>query len=813
MVVAVVTRCRRLALVLSLVPLAALAAGGGLWWLIGRSLPRLDGTVPLPGLLAPVTVERDALGVPTIRGTTRLDVTRALGYLHAQDRFFQMDLLRRRSAGELAELLGAMALPLDRAARVHGFRGLARGALALLPPDHLALADAYAAGVNAGLASLRARPFEYSVLRVRPEPWRPEDIMLVSYALALDLQDVEAKGERLRAAVQNAYGDTVLDFLLPPGTEFDAALDGSTMPTPLIPGPAEIDLRRQPSPADAPLAHDGRSERDAARGSNAMALAGSRTASCAAMLANDMHLGLGVPNIWYRVSMAWGDDAPPPDRRTPGSPSGAAHRVTGVTVPGIPAVIAGSNGHVAWGCTNSGTDTADVVVVERDGLDPTRYSNGGDLTRIEERHETILVKGGDTVDATSQWTVWGPLVADDGPHGAFAVHWVFDDPAAMNFNILALETALDVAAALAAAPDIGIPAQNLLLADRAGAIGWTIAGRLPRRVGFDGRLPVSWADGRCRWDGYLPPADYPRVVSPRSGQLWSANNRHIGGSGYARLGDDGGYAPAARARQLRDDLAALSGAAVPGDLLAVQLDDRALFLERWQRLLIQVLTPDDVAGHPERIELRRLVAQWNGRASVDSVAYRLVRHWREMVADRVLGPIFAPCGDRLGGLDVRHLDHEEPLWRLVQARPANFLASDYGSWDELLLAAADDVLLDAKRQGRPLSRLTWGSRNTVHIRHPFSARLPTPLTRLLDMPAEPLPGDNDMPRVQRPSFGASERFVVSPGLESEGIFEMPGGQSGHPLSPFYRAGHEDWARGHSTPFLPGLTRHRLRLEP
>jgi penicillin amidase len=163
--------------------------------------------------------------------------------------------------------------------------------------------------------------------------------------------------------------------------------------------------------------------------------------------------------------------------------------------------------------------------------------------------------------------------------------------------------------------------------------------------------------------------------------------------------------------------------------------------------------------------------------------------------------------------DYRRLNYEEPLWRLVQERPPNFLTPDYVTWNDLLLAAVDDLLRWTDQQNRPLARLPWGWRNTARIQHPFSRLLPAPLAHLLDMPAEPLPGDHNMPRVQGPAFGASERFVVSPGHEAEGIFHMPGGQSGNPLSPFYRAGHEAWVRGEPTPFLPGPATHTLRLQP
>jgi penicillin amidase len=817
-------RSRLLVGILSLLLAVVLLAAGTLWWLTRRSLPQLDGSAALPGLSAGVTVERDSAGVPTIHGATRLDVARALGYLHAQDRFFQMDLLRRRSAGELAELFGKAAVPSDREARVHSFRTLARKALASLPPEHRALVDAYTSGVNAGLSTLGSRPFEYWVLRVRPQPWQPEDSLLVAYSMVLNLQDTRNRYEQMLAAINYSYGHTLFDFFAPEGTEFDAALDGGTFPLPLVPGPDIIDMRKRKPDTSAETNYSPRlasGDDGSAPNSNAFALAGNRTANGSALLANDMHLHLGVPNVWYRAELVWRDEGPTSRQEEQSSksqgtqdkaPDPAEHRVTGVTLPGIPLVIAGSNGRIAWGFTNSYADTADIVIAEASTIDPLLYNNGLDVLRMEERKEVIRVKGGDPVEAISRWTIWGPVIGESNNARSLVLHWVFDDPAALNLNLIELENTSDASTALALAPHLGVPTQNLVVADRGGAIGWTVTGLIPRRNGFDGRLPAIWGYGDRRWNGYLPAGEYPRVLSPSAGQIWSANNRPVSGASYLKLGD-GGYGLGQRARQIRDDLTAITAPATPRNLLAVQLDDRALLLERWQQLLLATLTPEAVGANQGRAELRRLVAQWSGHASIDSAAYTLVRRWRDAVATRVLSPVFEPCLNQDESFDFHHLNYEAPLWQLVSQRPPNFLTPDYLAWDDLLLRAADDVLRWADHESRPLADLTWGARNTTRIQHPFSRFLPGVIARLLDMPAVALPGDRDMPRVQGPEFGASERFVVSPGHEEEGIFHMPGGQSGNPLSPYYRVGYDDWAQGKPSPFLPGPAQHTLRLEP
>jgi penicillin G amidase len=779
-----------------LVLVAVLAAWG--WQQLRGSLPPLDGVRTLAGLSAPAKIERDHHGVPTITGVTRMDVARATGFLHAQDRYFQMDLLRRRGAGELSELFGPAALALDQSARLHGFRKLASRVLTQAKPAELALLDAYTAGVNAGLAALGKTPWEYLVLRTPPQAWRNEDTLLCVYAMWFDLQDYRGNFELSREAVRRTLGQGTLDFWAPRGNSWDAALDDSQFPPAPLPP-----LRFKPAAAAATTLLP--ATEPASRfviGSNSFAVSGAHTATGAALLANDMHLDLGIPPIWYRVVLQWTDATGP-------------QRVVGVTLPGVPFLVVGSNGHVAWGFTDAYVDTTDVIITETDAIAQSHYRTPRGWPEIEERAEEIKVKGGKSVPFIARWTEWGPIIG--GPEeGRYQVlRWAAHDAEATNLRLMEMETARTTAEGVVIAHRTGIPNENMIIADAAGAIAWTICGLLPRRVGYDGRLPVSWAYGDRRWDGWLQPEEVPVVLNPAGGAVWSGNNRAVGGADYAQLGDSG-YDEGPRARQIRDGLHTLIASgkkAAPGDLLAVQLDDRALFLERWQKFLLEVLTDEVVAQNPSRGELREAVRQWNGRASADSAAYRLVKNFRGHVARRVFAPLTEQAEAAYPRFKSSNFMSEDALWQLTHEQPARLLNPAHRSWTELLVAAADDVLADAKKAGLPPARFTWGARNTLAMQHPFSRLLPAPLAGFLNMPAVALPGDGDMPRVQGRVHGASERLVVAPGHEAEGIFEMPGGQSGHPLSPYYRAGHEAWVKGEPSPLLPGPTQHVLTLRP
>ncbi len=586
---------------------------------------------------------------------------------------------------------------------------------------------------------------------------------------------------------------------------------------PAVPGPEIVDLRRAqpvaavarsiPSPEPGALAFLGvplglgpAGDDDAVRGSNNWAVAGSHTVHGGALLANDMHLGISVPNTWYRLSLVF-----------PGVDG--ERRVTGVTLPGAPFVVAGSNGHVAWGFTNSEGDWADLVLLEPDPGNPEAYLTPEGPRTLERETETIEVKGEKAETLAVESTIWGPVIDKDHAGRRRALAWVALREGGLNASLVRMESVGGLDEAQALAPEAGMPNQNFVVADSAGRIGWTIIGRIPRRVGHDGSVPTSWADGARRWDGWLAPADYPRVVDPPSGRIWTANARVVSGEKLARVGV-GGYDLGARQGQIRDDLLAIEKAS-ESDMLRVQLDDRALLLARWQRLLLGVLTAEAVRNDSRRAEARSLVEAWGGHAAIDSVGYRIVRAFRERVKDAALDPLLAPVrakDPKLRPGTAPNSRWEGPVWALVSERPAHLLDPRHASWDALLLAALDAALEELTANARPLAERTWGERNTALIRHPLSRAVPQ-LGGFLDMPREALPGDNHMPRFQSPSAGASERFGVSPGREDQGYFHMPCGQSGHPLSPHYADGHAAWAKGEKTPFLPGPAVQVLTLVP
>lgn len=755
------------------------------WWLLRGSLPRLEGEQAMTGLAAPVSITRDALGVVTIEAGTQADAMRALGLVHAQERYFEMDLMRRTAAGELAELFGPAAIDMDKRMRVHRLRARTEAHLEVATGSSAAALQAYVDGINQGVADLRVRPWPYLLLRQTPAPWQAEDSVLTGLAMYADLQDPTNQNELAMARIRAVVPPALYALLSHEGSEWDAPLFGGARGNAPLPDATALDLRRLDA-AQATSAAAGHLDADVL-GSNNFAVSGALTVDGRAIVADDMHLGLRAPNLWFRVRLRYPD---------PQAPDGRVD-VSGFSLPGLPAIVVGSNGHVAWGFTNSYIDTADFRSVP---------ANAPGITTHEER---IGVAGQAPVTLRVRETAWGPVLHDRTDGSGEALRWTAQLPGAVRLDFAEMARAATLEEAFHVADRSGIPAQNLVIADRSGRIAWRLIGTRPDRAagcppsGNTIAAPASCAPWAIRSDGA------PALVDPPTHRLWTANGRVLDGETLAIAGN-GGYDLGARGRQIRDGLMAKERF-TEADLLAIQLDDRALLLTRWWHLLREVVTASD---DPALQRLEVATRRWEGHAAVDSVSYRITRGFRGMLIDRVGEGLLAPAKAQLGEayLEPRLGQFEGVLWPLVNERPAHLLPPPSASWTALLTDTAKALEADLSSQG-PLDARTWGERNTASICHPVSRALPNVARRWLCMPGDPLPGDRDMPRVQGPAFGASQRMVVSPGHEAEGLIHMPGGQSGHPLSPFWGAGHDAWVKGTPTPFLPGKTAYTLTLVP
>jgi penicillin amidase len=770
----------------------------GITLLLRGSLPAIDGELQVSGLQYPAVVSRDSKGVPTITGDTRNDVAYVTGFLHAQDRFFQMDLLRRTAAGELSALVGEKAIETDKAHRFHRFKARAQAVLESLPPDELMLLQHYADGVNAGLGHLAVSPFEYLILQQTPEPWSTTDSLLVVWSMYLNLQGNLEGREFGRGWLRENASQQQLAYLLPEMSRYDTPLDAASFKQGFVQvaipthGPAWFARTAQESDW-----HYAISQRSSV-GSNSWAVSGDRSRHGGAIIADDMHLDLSLSHIWYRTVLRFTEAG------------GGQRTVAGITLPGVPSMIVGSNTEVAWGFTNSYGDYLDLVQVQQDKDSPQRFLTDKGWETAVMHKEILQVKDAAKQTVIIYETSLGPLRKVAGKF--YAVRWIAHEPFAVNFGLTALETASSVQQALRIARTSGIPAQNFIAADSKGNIGWTIAGPLPDRpASFATTFPLSVQTGLL-WSGRLPEDRYPRLINPSSGQLWTANNRQLKGSDYAAVGD-GGADLGARARQIRDALQSIQQAD-EHQLYQIGLDDRALFLAQWRERALALLTDETVAGHPGRQQFRQILrASWTGRASVDSVGYQLARSFYYQLYLELFTGVDQQMAVAIPAADF---DLANPRWpavleNLLDSQPDGWLPPEE-SWQGIQLMAVDEVVRKLTGAGRSLSDATWGKRNTMRVNHPLITALPL-LRYWLSAPPDQVAGDDHMPRVASPDFGQSQRMVVSPGRESEGIFNMPGGQSGHPLSPYFLAGHSEWVKGIPTPFMPGQPEHWLRLMP
>jgi penicillin amidase len=780
---------------LGLALLAAVAIGGG-FWILHKATPQLDGMVKLTGLSTDVRVHTDAHGILVINAANRLDAVRALGYISARDRLFQMDLMRRKNTGRLAEIFGSMALDNDIKARTYGFHREAKAILAKLPPHHRHYLQSYADGVNSYIAESGVLPFEFTVLGYRPEPWAPEDSLLVVLGMCETLTAGSERSERMLSIMEQTLPDAIVRFLTPDTDIYTEQLQkrGESR-RPAQPVPVEaLKTALAGQSTDKTASAQMVQQSDLMVGSNAWAVSGKLTKDGRAILANDMHLGISVPNIWYRVDLNYGDE-----------------RAVGLILPGTPLLVAGSNKHIAWGETNLTGDFLDLVRLDINPEHPDQYRVGDLWRQFDEYPETIVVKGGESKRIVVKLTLWGPVADQPLLDRPVAIHWVALDADAINFNLFDLEQSSSLEQAVKVVNNTGGPQLNVLLADDQGNIAWTLMGKIPKRFGNDGLASRSWADGKIGWNGYVEPENLPSVINPPEGILVSANDRRFGKNYPYVIGHQfgNGYRAYRITRRLEQTPQLNEWA-----MFNLQLDTESEFYRFYQQLALNTLTNEALVRQPDLAEARDSLLAWDGRAEADSLGFALLVEFRKSLIESVFSPFLSASrqADKTFNYAWNYID--TPLQALLNEEPQAALpdAAHYRNWDDYILARLQDSIrqLRARYPGIALTDLNWGRCNTVKQSHPFSNALPA-LSDWLNMPSEALPGCAFCVRAASPGFGASERLVVAPGHFDDAILHMPGGQSGHPMSPYYRDQQHFWLKGLPMPLVAGKPEHQLLL--
>ncbi|PWS53380.1 penicillin acylase family protein [Pseudoalteromonas sp. meg-B1] len=745
-----------------------LALGGTaiVYGVLTLSLPTLDGKGRSDAVTQPVKVARDTLGQAVITAATRHDAAYGLGYAHGQDRFFQMDLLRRNAAGELSELFGKAALALDKKMRFHQLRKRSQAILKTLPEADKQLLKSYAQGVNEGLAQVGYPSFEYLLTGAEQQPWQSEDSLLVIFSMYLDLQTATFERDQALIQIQQQYGAKMVEFLTQP-SQYQAALGGSVLT------PYSQTIPQLPT---QPLAAIKSITANLEVGSNNWAVTADLTNTQAAMLSDDMHLSMAVPVIWYRAQLNY-------------THNNQAYQVTGVSLPGAPAIVVGSNNKIAWGFTNGYIDTADWVALT-------------DSSKTWQVNEVITMDNGNDEIYPLTLSEYGPVkYINNQP---YALSWAAHQPYAVDMQLLQLEQAETVDDALNIASNVGIPVQNLMVVDSQGSAAWKHMGGIPART-----APSEFAINENEYSATWQQNEVirPFVKNPESGRLWTGNSRVVSAEDNARFGN-GGYALGARAMQIRDRLFEKQQFN-EGDFYQLQLDNQARFLTPWHGLLLEQLKqqPEHNADYINALD------NWQQCACSTSVGYTLVKMYRDELINILFSSIEASLNKQDGTLSYVKRDLEPAVWQLIKAQPASWINPQFTNWEQQLQAAFEQTLAQLTAKfGNNIQNWQWGKVNELAIEHPFAKQIPL-LSKLLNMPTAPGFGDSYMPAVQKTSFGASQRFIAQPGHLESAILTVPGGQSGHPLSEFYRAGFDEYVEGKHTPLLPQAFMHQIEIVP
>ncbi len=671
---------------LGLLLLSAIGLGGGYLWL-RQSLPQVDGEIRVPGLGAPVTVVRDQWAIPHIEAESFTDALFALGFVHGQDRLWQMEFQRRVGAGRLSEIVGGAALPTDRFMRTLGLYRRAAAGLAHLSPATRTWLEAYAAGVNAYLkARTGPLPPEFLILGEHEiEPWTVADSLVWLRVMALDL-GTNYQDELLRARLSTRLSDQQIADIWP-----DYPADAPITLAGLTRG-----LGLEALAAVLPAAAAARD------GSNAWVLAGSRTRTGAPLLANDPHLGLQAPGVWYLAHLKTQDD-----------------ELIGATLPGVPAIVLGHNGAVAWGLTNTGADVEDLFIERLDSADTSRYLTPDGSAPFTVREEVIKVKGAAPVTITVRETRHGPVLSDlmadaattFGADRVLALAWtgLADDDRTAE-ALLALDQARDWPSFVEATRAVGAPMQNILYADTRGHIGFIAPGRVPIRRQGDGRWPVAGWSGDYDWQGWIPFDALPRALDPKDGLVFNANNRIVP-EGYPYLLTADWEAPY-RARRLAGlltgsdyDLAAFA---------AIQADQYSLLAEDLLPVMLEAkpLSPGAAAALGELKAWDR-VMRADGRAPLLFAAW--YRELSRLIQADELGPLFRSFWGTRPRFMEQILKRRQVWCDDVSTRPVETCA-------ELAGRALDLALADlARRFGPDQADWRWGDAHPARMAHAIFA--------------------------------------------------------------------------------------------
>jgi penicillin amidase len=722
------------------------------------------------------SIEFGDQGIPCVEARTRPEAMRALGYLMARDRFFQMDLLRREPAGQLAEVLGRVALAKDISRRQLDLSGAANRILDSLPPDQKAILRGFADGVNDCLQR-QGPPFECRLLNYTPRLWDAADSVLVALNLHYQLSfDYETK--RMVTIMEKTLPSEVVAFLTPTSAHLSALVNSSSLH--LLKVPVEALRGISTNNATAPVQNP-----SPLRGSNVWAVSGQRTQADASLLANDLHLPLAVPNLLYAARLRY-----------------EQCDVFGVFVPGLPIVLSGTNRNVSWGIATLYGDCLDLIELERNAQNLREYKTPSGWKQFSCTSEVVEVRGQAPFIFERLSTIWGPVTEKALLGSTMAIQWTALDPGATNIRLIDMDRVTGVQDGLAVAREFAGPPLAVALADAQGHVAWTVSGRLPLRRGFDGTSARSWANGECAWEGYIPPEELPCSVDPAQGVVIAANHNVVETTYPHRVGHN--FVNGARAKRISSVLITQQNL-TDYAMTRLQMDVDAEFYEFYRTLAMSL-----VRGDSDMDELCRDLCTWDGQAKVESTGLATLVVFRELLIDKMLRVFLAPCLEADQQFRYTWRDPEPALRSLLLAQPSALLGQlgDVGSWHTFLSSTLRESVLavrEVSNRNRPASEMPrWGDINIQSIRHPLSAVMPV-LRTLLDMPSEPVPGCAFSVCVAAPTYGAAVRIVTSPGRDKLYI-QMPCGQSGHPLSVNYDAGHSHWSRGvHVTPSWPSLS--------